>query len=134
MLDNYDIAGVTFASAQRWLNGEIFAESTSDLDTSRNEVVFINEIGHADAIPAALAQIVALGKSGANGAIAHTCDPVMLDHLLSVGFVVAKNEQIIYRGRRLDAQRLVCSPDAFRAWMSKPSSIAIASRLRPSIF
>ena len=133
MFSNYDIAGVTLASATKWLKGEIFASSTADLDTARKEIVFINEIGHKDAIEGALTEIVSLAKQGCKGCIAHAADPAMLQHLLEVGFVVALNETIVYRGQHVPASRLVCSPAVFTAWLARKSSLKMAQNLNTTL-
>jgi hypothetical protein len=132
-LDNYDIEGVTLASARDWLAGKTFAGTTAHLDTSRKEVIFINEIGHRDAIPAALDKIALLAKQGCRGAIAHTADPVMLKHALDIGFVVALTEDIVYRGQHLPAQRLVASPAVLDAWLNTPAALALTKNLNPQL-
>jgi hypothetical protein len=117
--DDFDVAGVTLASARAWLRGELFAKHAADLDTSRCEVAFLNEIGNLASYRPACRAALALWDRGARGAIAHVVSPVFLKKYLRYGGIVAGTEGIAWRGENLLAYRVVIPAAGFRAWIEK---------------
>ena len=117
--DDFDIAGVTTASAAAWLRGDIYASRAADLDTSRCEVAFLNEIGNLASYRPACLAAVELWDRGARAAIAHVVSPVFLKKYLRAGGIVAGTEGIKWRGENLLAYRMVIPAAGWRQWIEK---------------
>jgi len=119
MPPDFDIAGVTLASAQAWLRGEVYATRATDLDTSRCEVAFLNELGNRASYRACVAAVLDLWKKGARGAIAHVCSEIYLARTLRQGGLIATTETITWRGHTSLAYRIIIPAPAFAAWVRK---------------
>jgi hypothetical protein len=118
--DDFDIAGVTFASARAWLRGELPpCRRAADLDTSKCEVAFLNEIGNLASYRPACRAMMELYDRGATVAISHVVSPVFLKKYLRYGGIVSLTETIKWRGVTHQAARLIVPADGVRAWIEK---------------
>jgi len=116
---DFDIVGVTDASARRWLAGQVWATAGSDLDTSKAEAIFLNELGNRESYRAAIAKIHELYRAGAGYAIAHSCSELMTTRYLWQGGEIRQSERIDWRGETHTAHRIFIPPAALAAWIAK---------------
>ena len=123
---DYDVAGVTLASAREWLAGARHARRACDLDISACEVAFLNELGNRASYRAAVAAVLKLWDAGARGAIAHSCSPIMLARYQRQGGIIAYQERILWRGQELVAQRIVIPAEPFARWVAKMRAHVLA--------
>ena len=121
MATDFDVAGVTLESAGQWLTGQIWAKHAHDLDTSRCEVAFLNELGDRASYRACLRAVVDLWRRGARGAVVHCCSDMMLARYIRQGAVCAFKEEILWRGQTHPAHRLIIPHAATAAWIKKVS-------------
>lgn len=119
MDNDFDVAGVTLASARRWWRGEVSARLAADLDTSRGEVAFLNELGNRASYRNFCAAVLKLWAAGARGGIAHVVSPIILKKYLRYGALVTFTETICWRGQELPAVRMLIPADAFRRWCER---------------
>ena len=117
--DDFDVAGVTLASAHAWATGQIYARQARDLDTARGEVAFLNEIGNRQSWRAAVAAAHDLWRHGARAAIAHVTNPVLLKKYQRGGGLVTFKETVNWRGKTLPAVRVFIPPAGWDAWNKK---------------
>jgi hypothetical protein len=117
--DDYDIAGVTLTSAMEWLRGERWAKFADDLDTSRCEIAFLNELGNRASWRSAILAARGLMERGARAAIAHPTSPIMLRHYLKAGGIVTMEERVFWRSAELTAWRVFVPPQGWMAWNEK---------------
>ena len=110
----------------KWLRGEIYAARAADLDTSRCEIAFLNEIGNRASYRAACAATVKLWEAGARAAIAHVVSPVFLKKYLDAGGIIARKEFIRWRGEEREAFRLIVPRAGFEAWVKKMRRVMTA--------
>lgn len=124
---DFDIGGVTFQSAKDWIEGKVWARHVSDLDGSKPEVIFLNELGNRASYRNAMLATVALWDAGCRGAIAHATSPIMQARYKRQGGIVAITETAIWRGEEHTAQRIIIPPAAMLAWVNK-----VRSNLHPT--
>ena len=126
-MNDFDIAGITFASALQWLAGEFSCgDKIADcphLDASRPEIIFCNVLGDRAAYPAAMAAVHQLARDGCKGMAIHACSPLVIKRFSRQGALVAMKEKIIWRGEIFLAARMIAPPAALAAWLKKTAAL-----------
>ena len=120
--NDFDLAGVTLASAAAWLRGEFDVPdriADSPLDTSRCEVAFLNSVGNLASYRPACRAALDLWLRGARGMATHVVSPVFLRKYQKLGCLITRRDEIIWRGQAVQAVRLVLTPEGWRHWCEK---------------
>ncbi len=121
---DFDIRPVSLATALLWVKGRIH---DTDLDSSKQEIVFWNELLSLSAYRAALSKIAELKRAGCPAMIVHACHPAVWHKLDREGCTATFIEKIVWQGTERVARRYVVPPVVFARWVGKwePSPLAI---------